>query len=264
MVARTLLAPLKLPESAHLVDLDDPNNIQVLRRIIQRKPFLQATYQSFYRELLRKSQSSLTDGMFLELGSGASSLKQLAPEVVTSDILPYEGVDRVFSALDMPFADESLRAIGMVDVLHHLQDCRAFFREALRCLKPGGKLVMVEPANTPWSRFIYKNFHHEPFAVRGSWGCEPGGPLSSANMAIPWIIFCRDSELFAQEFPEWQVRSLRIHTPFKYLLSGGLSLRQLLPSACLPLVEALEWVLTPLNSWLGLFMTIELEKQPRV
>lgn len=262
MVARTLLAPLKLPESAQLANLDDPNNIGVLRRIIQRKPFLKATYRSFYRELLQKSQSEVKGGLMLELGSGASFLKQMAPDIVTSDILPYEGVDRVFSAMDMPFEDESLRAIVMVDVLHHLQDTRAFFQESLRCLHPGGKLVMIEPANTPWSRFIYKNFHHEPFEVRGGWGCEPGGPLSSANMAIPWIVFCRDGQQFTQEFPEWQVRSLRIHTPFKYLLSGGLSLRQLLPSAFLPLVTRVERLLTPLNPWLGLFMTIELEKRP--
>lgn len=260
MPSKDLLAPLRLPDLLQVKDLDDPDNILLLRRIIQRKPFLRKTYRSFYRELLRKSASAPSGGEVIELGSGASFLKKLAPQIVTSDILPYEGVDRVFSALNMPMADDSVSALLMVDVLHHLKDSRQFFREALRCLKLGGKIVMIEPANTAWSRFIYRNFHHEPFEVKGEWGFELGGPLSGANMAIPWIIFCRDAQQFAKEFPQFRVCSITVHTPLRYLLSGGLSLKQLLPSCFYPLVLGVEKLLSPLNRYLGLFMTVELEK----
>lgn len=259
MTSRDLLAPLRLPRKLQITDLDHPDNIFIIRSIIRRKPFLTNVYRSFYRDLLSRIKT-IPDGDVIELGSGASFLKQMAPFIVTSDILPYEGVDRVFSGLEMPFPDRSVSAFLMIDVLHHIKDSRQFFREVLRTLKPGGKLVMIEPANTPWSRFVYQNFHHEPFEVRGDWGFEEGGPLSGANMAIPWIVFCRDAQTFAREFPQFRVCSIMVHTPFRYLLSGGLSLKQLLPSFFYPVVQGVEWLLSPFNRHLGMFMTIELEK----
>lgn len=258
-MATSGLSWLKLPEASQIRDLDDPDNIYILRRIIKRKPFLYQTYQRFYRELLSKTKTAPQGGEVIELGSGAGFIKTIAPYVITSDILPYEGVDRVFSALDMPMAKDSVSAFIMIDVLHHIKDSRQFFREMQRCLKRGGKVVMIEPANTLFSRFIYQKFHHEPFDVRGGWGFAEGGPLSGANMAIPWIIFQRDRQHFTQEFPAFRICSLRTHTPLSYLLSGGLSLRQLLPSQLYGLVDLIEKLLYPLNPLIGLFMTIELE-----
>lgn len=260
MALSNLLAPLKLPSKLQMCDFDDPNNIVVIREIIRRKLFLVKTYRSFYEELLARSASAPVDGEWIELGSGASFLKQLAPHMITSDILPYDGVDRVFSGLDMPMGDRTVSAFLMIDVLHHIKDSRLFLKEALRCLKLGGKIVMIEPANTAWSRIIYRNFHHEPFETRGEWGFEEGGPLSGANMAIPWIIFGRDAALFSQEFPQFRVCSVTVHTPLRYLISGGLSLKQLLPSFVYPLVQFIERLMTPLNPHLGMFMTVELEK----
>lgn len=260
-MANHLISWLKLPEALQLQeDLDNPDNIYVLRDIIRRKPFLYQTYQSFYRDLLNRIRQIPPDGEVVELGSGASFLKQMAPYVITSDVLPYDGVDRVFSALDMPFAPHSVSAFVMVDVLHHLKDSRQFFNQLRHCLKRGGKVVMIEPANTAWSRLIYTNFHHEPFLTKGEWGFDEGGPLSGSNMAIPWIIFCRDRPLFQQEFPDFCICDLQVHTPFRYLLSGGLSLRQLLPSWSYPIIYQLEQLLFPFNQYLGLFMTVELEK----
>lgn len=260
MPSKDLLAPLRLPKELQPDNLDDPNNIVVLRQLIQRKPFLIKTYKSFYQDLLGRVKAVPQGGELIELGSGASFMKTFAPRLVTSDILPYSGVDLVFSGLDMPMPDASVSAFLMIDVLHHIKDSRQFFNESLRCLKVGGKVVMIEPANTLWSRFIYKNFHHEPFNTLGEWGFEEGGPLSGANMAIPWIVFCRDAQLFAQEFPQFRVASITVHTPMKYLISGGLSLKQLLPSFMYPLVQLAEYLLTPFNRYLGMFMTVELEK----
>jgi len=260
MLTQTIKNWLLLPEAVEIKDLDEPDNIHLLRQIIKRKPFLLKTYKSFYQDLIDKIQDAPTDGELVELGSGASFLKQEMPCIITSDVLPYAGVDRVFSALNMPMATDSISAFVMIDVLHHIKDSRKFFREANRCLKTGGKIIMIEPANTVLSRFIYKNFHHEPFNTKGEWGFEEGGPLSGANMAIPWIIFCRDRSSFQQEFPELRICTLQTHTPFRYLLSGGLSLRQLLPSWSYSLIFWLEKLLTPFNNQLGLFMTVELEK----
>ena len=50
------------------------------------------------------------------------------------------------------------------------------------------------------------------------------------------------------------------YMPFRYLVAGGLSLRQLAPSWLYPLFVKLESLMRPLNRYLGMFMVIEVEK----
>jgi hypothetical protein len=119
---------------------------------------------------------------------------------------------------------------------------------------------MIEPANTPWARFIYKNFHHERFDVQGDWQVAKGGPLSHSNSAMPWIIFVRDREVFERDFPQLKIAAISNHTPLRYLLSGGFSVRQLAPGFSYPAVKAIECLMSPANNWLGMFMTVILEK----
>jgi SAM-dependent methyltransferase len=254
-----MLGWLRLPQTKNITDLDDPAVTILHAEIIRQKMFLRNTYIDFYRRF-RCAFPDLNGKTLVELGSGAGFLKEIIPQVITSDILPIESVDKIFSALAMPFEDSSVDAFFMVDVLHHLPDAEAFFIEAIRCLKPGGKIIMIKPANTPFARFIYKYFHHELFDTSAGWKLEKNGPLSSANGAIPWIVFNRDRAIFNAKFPTLCIRGISPHTPFRYLLSGGLSFRQLLPSCCYAAVKALELTLSPLNKLIGMFQTIELEK----
>ena len=66
--------------------------------------------------------------------------------------------------------------------------------------------------------------------------------------------------MFEREFPRLKVVSLHNHTPMRYLMSGGLTLRQLLPGFAYPVVRALECLLSPANNLLGMFMTVIIEK----
>jgi hypothetical protein len=119
---------------------------------------------------------------------------------------------------------------------------------------------MIEPANTLWARFIYKNFHHELFDPQAEWGLEKIGPVSHGNGAIPWIIFSRDRGIFEKEFPQLRIVRLRNHTPLRYLLSGGLTLRQMVPSFTYPLIKGVEFLMSAINNQAGMFQTIELQK----
>jgi ubiquinone/menaquinone biosynthesis C-methylase UbiE len=135
----------------------------------------------------------------------------------------------------LPFKDESLRAIVMTDVFHHLPKPREFFGESIRCLHSGGVIMMIEPWVTPWSKFVYKRFHSEPFVQEApDWEFSRSGPLSGANGANPWIIFARDRDKFSKEFKELQVMSIRPIMPLRYLLSGGVSLRTSMPGGTYP------------------------------
>jgi len=249
---------LKLPESDKFPDLDIPSRTLLHGKIIQQKAFLKALYIDFYGEFKRNAGGG---GLFVELGSGGGFIKEIIPGVVTSDILRLPGVDRCFSALNMPFESGSVDAFFMIDVLHHINDSRSFFKETDRCLKAGGKIIMIEPANTLWSRLVWSRFHHEEFDVKSGWGFEEKGALTAANSAIPWIIFFRDRKLFEKKYPGLKIIKLKPHTPFRYLISGGLSYRQLLPSFTYKWVANLELLLSAFNKFIGMFYTIELAKR---
>jgi len=229
-------------------------------KIIQQKPFLKKIYIDFYKKF-EKVVSDPQKQVLVELGSGGGFIKEIIGNVITSDVLELLNVDRIFSVFDMPFDQGSVDAFFMLDVLHHITNPRAFFREALRCLKAGGRIVMIEPTNTWWSSFIYKSFHHELFDTQARWELAEIGPLSRGNGALAWIIFSRDRKIFEQEFPSLRIVSMRNHTPLRYLLSGGLTLRQLVPSCTYSIVKAVEFLLSPMNNFLGMFQTIELQKQ---
>src|SRR5437764_1132092 len=84
---------------------------------------------------------------------------RLILQLITSDVFAAPGVDRIIDARELPFADASLRAIAMTDVLHHIAEPRRFLVEATRCIRPGGVLTMIEPWVTPWSRLVYRHLH---------------------------------------------------------------------------------------------------------
>ncbi len=140
------------------------------------------------------------------------------------------GNDIACDALRLPFKDKSLRAIVFINVLHHISNPDLFFQDAARCVKNGGSIIMIEPWVSPWSRLIYDKLHHEPFdPLSPSWTLPQSGPLSGGNDALPWIIFQRDRERFNQQ-SNWEVKLIKLMMPFRYLLSGGVSMRNLLPA----------------------------------
>ena len=250
---------LKIPESKDIAGRDDREVTIEHAKILREKPFLQNLYMDFYSRL-KAAIPQPDEKTIVELGSGGGFIKEVLPNAVTSDVLDLPGVDKVFSACQMPFEPESVDAFVMFDVLHHIPQPRMFFNEALRCLRAGGKIVMIEPANTAWSKFIYKNFHHEGFDTKADWQLGESGPVLNGNGAIPWIIFSRDRAIFESEFPALKIVRIQNHTPLRYLLSGGFTLKQIVPTCAYGFVRLLEIVLSPLNCLIGMFQTIELEK----
>jgi len=242
-------------------DLDDPARTVAHGELIRAKPFLRKVYEAWYAEIRSQAGSAPASGEIVEIGSGGGFLKEVIPGVITSDVMPLPGVDRCFPADRLPFEPSSLKAICMLNVLHHLPDPAAFFEKASDQLAPGGRIVMIEPANTPFSRFVYTRFHHEDFDPTAGWTLTGEGPLSVSNQALPWILFVRDRDRFFARFPKLAIRSLRVHTPLLYLLSGGLSYRALAPAWSFGLFTLLESAGSFANGLTGLFQTIVLEKK---
>jgi SAM-dependent methyltransferase len=256
----SLLDRLRLPGVVEDAGLDAASVSQAHAEVIRSKPFLRRWYAESY-QVFAEAASRGGPGIYVELGSGGGFLKDVLPDVVTSDVVPIPGVDECFRAEAMPFSDGSIAGLFLLDCFHHVPRPGAALREFARVLRPGGVVVMIEPANTAWSRFVYGRFHHEDFEPQAGWDLRREGRLSSANGAAPWIVFVRDRDRFAREFPQLKVSRIRTHTPLRYLASGGLSFRQLAPSWSYGVFRALEWLLTPLNGLLGMFMTVELTRQ---
>jgi SAM-dependent methyltransferase len=242
------------------LDIDDPRTTQLRREIIQEKPFLRQIYQEWYATIAGALPRSM--GPVLELGSGAGFLKDFLPGLITSEIFYCPGVDVVLNGQDLPFAVGTLRGIVMTDVFHHLPHSLRFFTEAARCVRPGGVVAMIEPWVTPWSRLIYTRLHHEPFNPEANeWEFPTSGPLSGANGALPYILFARDRLSFEREFPMWQIQRITPMMPFCYLISGGVSMRSMMPGWSFKCWRGLENMLWPFMNKLAMFAFIVLQRK---
>jgi SAM-dependent methyltransferase len=237
---------LERPETRG-IPLDSPEMPRVRRDILARTPLLRRVYLDWYARIQRYVPPP--PGRILEIGSGPGFLREVLPELIRSDILSCGGLDVLLDAIRLPFIDDALRAVVMTNVLHHLPDVEAFLRGASRCIRPGGALVMIEPWVTPWSRFVYRRLHHEPFDPGArAWRVGDGGPLSGANGALPWMLFERDRIELERAFPEWRVERVEPFMPFRYLMTGGFSMRTLAPRW---LFTSCAFVELGLGSWMA-------------
>jgi SAM-dependent methyltransferase len=241
-------------------DPDDPATTRLRRQIVEDKPFLRKIYLEWYARLLQALPA--VDGGILELGSGAGFFREVCPQAITSEVFVCPGVQSVIDARRLPFADRSLRAIVMTDVMHHVPDAGRFLAEAQRALAPGGRVLMIEPWLSTWSKFVYTRFHPEPFRPDAPrWEFPATGPLSGANGALPWIVFERDLAEFRRRFPHLGIVRVEPFMPFRYLLSGGVSMRGLAPGWSFGMWRGLESVLAPWMRHLAMFAFIALERR---
>lgn len=238
------------------LNVDDPQTTVRRRQIIQEKEFLRLIYKKWYVALKETLPSGC--GGVVEIGSGAGFLSEFIPYLITSDVFFNQWANLVLDGRRLPFADRSLRAILMIDVLHHLPEVRSFLSNAARCVREGGVISMVEPWVTPWSKIFFRNFLDEPFYPESkTWEFKESGPLSGANVALPWILFERDRYLFERQFPQWRIQRLNPIMPFTYLLSGGVSLRSLMPAWTFSFWHAIDKAIARLTS-MALFAIIVL------
>lgn len=243
-------------------ELDSPERAGELRKLILGKPGLRRFYENVYAIFAARLAECPREGTALELGSGAGFLKELIPGVVTSDVLPYPGVDQVVDAAALPFPDGSLRAIFMLNVFHHLPDAGAFLREAQRCLLPGGRVVMVDQHPGWISAPVFRHLHHEPFDPRArEWSFATSGPLSGANGALAWIVFRRDHARLGELVPLLRLERYRPAFPLGYWLAGGLKKWSLLPGFLAGFSDRLDGLLLKISPEFGSFAEVCLVRE---
>jgi SAM-dependent methyltransferase len=207
------------------------------KQLILNRPLLKWCYDKWYDHLLADAHSVPGRGVLLELGSGGSYLKDLEPSVITSDVV--DGVaDQVVDGRSLPFPDNSIQALFLTHVLHHIPDVNAFFNEAARALMPGGVISMIEVAHTPFAQFFFSCFHPEPYRDElDEWSFAQTDSMMDSNQALSWMVFVRDREKFEKLHPNLKIECFSYLPWFSYLVAGGVTGRCLVP-------RALNWVPT--------------------
>ena len=217
------------------------------REVWRRKAVLRTVYSDLYRRVVGACRS----GSILEVGGGSGNFKEFhRTDTLTTDIQVAPWVDVVADAQALPFPHASFDNIVLFDVLHHIPQPVRFLDEAVRILRPGGRLVMMEPGITPVSFVFYRWLHSEPVDLGADPLAEhpPEGPRDpfDANQAIPTLLFGRHRERLKRRFPELRIRECRYLSLFAYPLSGGFQPWSLIPGAAAVPLLGLEKMLEPL------------------
>jgi SAM-dependent methyltransferase len=243
------------------IPVGSPEYFSIQKQLIRDRPLLKRCYDDWYARLRSDAESVSGNGCLVELGSGGSLLDDVLPDVITSDVV--EGVaDRVIDARHLPFDDDSIKALFLTHVFHHIPDVRAFLSEAARTLVPGGVISMIEVAHTPLAKFVFGNFHPEPYEDKAmTWEFNQADSMMDSNQALSWIVFFRDRKRFSEEFPGFDIEVSAFTPWLSYLLSGGVSKKQLVPRCLSGLVFALEKPLAFLSPFCALHWHIRLRKR---
>ena len=241
------------------------------REIWKQKKILRDIYTNWYKQILKDLKNS--KGKTIELGAGIGNFKEFKPGVMASDIEFCQWLDICFDAHHIPFKDNSAGNIVMIDVLHHLADPVAFFSEAAQKLEKGGRILMIEPFPSPFSLFIYKRFHPEPFIMDVNYFDTPSSASSAssvaknkkdpweANQAAAYLLFFKHRKTFLSHFQgKFKIIKRKRMSCILYPGSGGFENKTMVPDALVPLFKFLEILLVPFRWLLAFRCYVVLEK----
>ena len=232
------------------------------RAIWSQKPVLRTIYSDYFERLA----SHCRPGRTLEIGGGIGNLKELLPDVVSSDIQFSSSLDIVADAQSLPVKEHAFANIVMLDVLHHLEFPVRFLKDAARTLEPGGRIVMIEPAITLGSTLFYRFIHHEPVVMSADplvdGEPDPQRNPYDSNQAIPTLLATKYRSKQQEIVPELKLEHTEWFSFIAYPMSGGFKSWSLISDQIARRLLKLESFLErPLGRYFGFRLLIVFEKQ---
>ncbi len=214
--------------------------LRAQREAWDRKPGLRALYGRWHAAM----RGLLAPGPSLEVGAGIGQLKEALPGLLTLDILATPWTDVVGDAQQLPVRSASLGNLVLFDVLHHLPRPACFFAEAERALRPGGRVLVMDPYVSPLSWPVYRFLHPEGLRPVGD-PLDESSALSSdtpfdSSQGVATALFWKRAAQFARRFPALRVVRRERLALWSYPLTGGFSARTLAPESWIAPLADLE------------------------
>lgn len=188
----------------------------------------------------------------VEIGAGAGLSKFFIHRelLITTEISPQPWIDLCANAMELPFQSEAIDVLIRVNVLHHLAAPIQFLSNAHRCLKDGGRILLLEPHPSLLLLSALRLMRHEGW----SFECDVFDPAASANdPADPWsgnnaisYLLFGEKRMFEQHMPGFEIVSDAFSECLMFPLSGGVTAKIKtveLPRSVLKLIERIDSLL---------------------
>lgn len=245
---------------------DSSEFLAMHRTILKSKPMMKHVFEEFYDKCLEIDKKEFTQSVQkrIEIGAGVSFIKERNSDVITTDLKNAPHLDLVVDALNMPFEKNSISAVFALNCFHHLTDPTKFFNELERVLVQGGGCVLIEPYHGPLARVFYKNLFDSETFDRSTidWTNYNQGVMTGANQALSYIVFKRDIKKFNALFPKLEIVKTSVFNNYvRYLLSGGLNFKKIVPTRLEFIIKFIEILLYPFKRFFGLHHYIVIRKK---
>lgn len=227
-----------------------------------RKRALRAVYEGWFHRL---RVACLPGAPVVEIGCGPGFFKERYPEIVATDVAANPYADRLVDAAALPFGDEEVGSFVLLDVFHHLPMPEAFLRESARALRPGGRLVMLEPWMGLAGRMLYRWIHHESCDLtvdpRTPWQAPDKDPMLG-NSALSYLYFRAGGVLERLGLPLRVIRREPL-AAVAWVLSGGFQPVSLLPWRLVDAANAVDRLLSRMPGLTATRCFLVIEKATR-
>jgi SAM-dependent methyltransferase len=150
-----------------------PNVTPRQRRLARLRRFLDLQAGSIWVDLA--AVLATVGGTLLDVGCGAQPYRPLLPAQVryrgidTADARRHFGYEMpdvaYFSGDTWPVASGSVDAILCTETLEHVLAPQVFLREAQRCLRPGGRLILTVPFAARWHFVPHDYWRYTPSSL---------------------------------------------------------------------------------------------------
>ncbi len=179
-------------------DPDSDEMLVVHSKILYEKPMIREVFEKFYDTCIALDNQYFGNSkeQRIEIGASVSFFSKKYPQIISTDIKHADNLDMVVDAQNMPFENNTIRAIYGINCFHHLPNPNLFFKELERTLDIGCACILIDPYYGFTSRRFYKKiFNSEIFDMdQKEWVNESLGFMNGANQALSYIVFQRDKK----------------------------------------------------------------------